>query len=202
MNIYLDMDDVLCDSAGAYTDLLAREFGTKIDFEDIFSFNLQHSFGLDDEQNSHLFARAHEPEFVLNLDPIDGMASVLREWGREGHTISIVTGRHTSAWHDSLQWLKNHGVVHHSFIMVDKYGWEATDHRRAITLSEMSQIDFDIGVEDSPKMAAYLANQMNLEVLLFDRPWNRRHTLSTRERRCLDWKEIDQEVKRAAKNGG
>ncbi|MGI9538393.1 MAG: hypothetical protein ACR2PB_15080, partial [Desulfocapsaceae bacterium] len=54
-SIYLDLDDVLCDTAVAYLDLIDREFGLQVDFEQIFSFDLQKSFGLSDEANLHMF---------------------------------------------------------------------------------------------------------------------------------------------------
>ena len=64
MNIYIDMDDVLCDTAGAYIDLAAREFGKHVAFNDIFSFNLQKSFGLSDEEYRRFFELGHQPRRV------------------------------------------------------------------------------------------------------------------------------------------
>lgn len=191
MNIYIDMDDVLCDTAGAYANLLAHEFGKRVGFDEIFSFDLQKSFDLDDEENRRLFTKGHEPEFIQNLNPIEHMLPVLQSWHHRGHHISVVTGRHTSAWSQSLKWLEMHGVPYHSFIMVDKYGWSDTDERIAISLDELSSIEFHVGVEDSPKMADFLTSMMHLPLLLFDRPWNRVYPIEGNVYRCCGWSELD-----------
>ncbi len=194
MNIYLDMDDVLCDTAGAYLALLAREFDLHVDFEEVFSFNLQKSFGLDDAQNRHLFGRAHEPEFILGLKPLEGVLNVLRNWEEMGFSLSILTGRHTAAAEASLQWLEDRKIPYHSFTMVDKYNWNGTDEAIAITLEQLACMPFDIGVEDSPKMADYLTREMALPVLLFDRPWNRTYKTGVKSCRCRGWQQVEAAV--------
>ncbi len=194
MNIYLDMDDVLCDTAGAYLALLAREFGLHVTFEEVFSFNLQKSFGLDDAQSRHLFDRAHKPDFILALKPLEGMRKVLRNWEERGFSVSILTGRHTSAADSSRQWLEEWKIPYHSFAMVDKYNWSGTDEAVAISLAQLSCMQFDIGVEDSPKMADYLSREMALPLLLFDRPWNRSYEPCAKSRRCRGWQQVETAV--------
>jgi uncharacterized HAD superfamily protein len=190
MNIYIDMDDVLCDTAGAYAELLAREFGRTVAFEDIFSFNLQKSFGLSDEEYRRLFERGHEPDFIAGLRPLDGMLPVLDSWQNRGHRISVVTGRHTSAWSQSLKWLEQHKVPYHSFIVVDKYDRSDTDHSVAISLEELTTIGFDIGIEDSTKMADFISSRMRMPLLLFDRPWNKKYEAAPQMTRCCGWEEV------------
>lgn len=63
--------------------------------------------------------------------------------------------------------------------MVDKYNWSGTDKKIAISLAHMSRMNFDVGVEDSPKMADYLSSRMAMPVILFDRPWNRNYVIRT-----------------------
>ena len=190
MNIYIDMDDVLCDTAGAYTELLAREFGKRVAFDDIFSFNLRKSFGLNDEEYRRLFEQGHEPDFIGSLRPLEQMLPVLDSWHSRGHHISVVTGRHTSAWSQSLKWLEQQRVPYHSFIMVDKYDRSDTDHSIAISLEELTTIDFDVGIEDSVEMADFIASRMQMDLLLFDRPWNKAYEAGPQTTRCCGWGEI------------
>lgn len=190
MNIYIDMDDVLCDTAGAYADLAAREFGKRVAFDDIFSFNLQKSFGLSDDEYRRLFAQGHEPDFIAGLRPLERMLEVLESWQGLGHNISVVTGRHTSAWSQSLKWLDHHKVPYHSFIMVDKYNRCDTDHTIAISLDELTTIGFDIGIEDSTKMADFITSRMQMDLLLFDRPWNKAYETGPQTTRCHGWSEV------------
>ena len=59
-----------------------------------------------------------------------------------------------------------------SFMMVDKYDRFETQNTIAVSLSELAEKSFYFGVEDSPTMARFLAEQMGVPVKLFDRPWN------------------------------
>ena len=171
--IYLDLDDVICNTAVAYLELIHREFGLEIAFDNIFSFNLQKSFGLSDSATRHLFTCGHSPEFILTIDILDGAKEAIENWRAQGNLIHIVTGRHTSAYQASLEWLANHELGYDSFTMVDKYGWEDTDHDLAVTLDEIRGRHYSFGIEDNVKMAEFLSGSMGLPVLLHDRPWNR-----------------------------
>ncbi len=172
-SIYLDLDDVLCDTAVAYLGLVDREFGRQIHFENIFSFDLQKSFGLSDEQNSHMFHCAHQPEFILNIGIFEGVRAILQEWRRQGHRIHIVTGRHTASYRATLDWLEQHAICYDSFTMVDKYGWQDTDHDLAVPLAEIRDRSYSFGIEDNIEMTRFLSQEMGIPVLLHDRPWNR-----------------------------
>ena len=50
--IYVDMDDVLCETAANLCRLAEREFGRHVDYADVFAFDLQKVFGLTDHRNS------------------------------------------------------------------------------------------------------------------------------------------------------
>ena len=190
MRIYVDMDDVLCDTAGAYLRLLRQEYDKDIAFDEIFSFNLQESFDLAEEEMAVLFRRAHEPDFILEMEPIHHMKHVMDTLNVKGDTIAIVTGRHTSAYEASQQWFIKWSIPYHSFTMVDKYGWPDTDRDRAISLDDLSSFDYDIGIEDSPKMAEFLSGGLNIPVLLFDRPWNKSYPANSLCTRCDSWEEV------------
>lgn len=190
MNIYVDMDDVLCDTAGAYLRLLEQEFGKTVAFEDVFSFNLKESFNLTENEMAFLFSRAHEFDFVLAMEPIVGVKQILDMVHERGDTIAIVTGRHTSAYEASLEWFSTWSIPFHSFTMVDKYGWAGTDLARAIALEDLSNLDYDLAIEDSPKMASHLIENLDIPVLLFDRPWNRSYPSSEKCTRCIGWNEV------------
>ena len=190
MKIYVDMDDVLCDTAGAYLRLLKQLYGKDIAFNEVFSFNLKDSFDLSEDEMAFLFRRAHEPDVLLEMEPIHYMRQVLDMLSAKGDTIAIVTGRHTSAYEASKQWFVKWSIPCHSFTMVDKYGWPDTDLDRAISLDELSNFNYDLGIEDSPKMAEFLSKSLNIPVLLFDRPWNKRYSGNSCCTRCEGWKEV------------
>ncbi|MDJ0621543.1 MAG: HAD hydrolase-like protein [Desulfocapsaceae bacterium] len=188
--LYIDLDDVLCDTAGAYLRLIKQEFNLDIAFEDVFSFDLKRSFGLSDEQNKHMFKLAHSKEFVLELEVIDGVQKILVDLHNKGIKLAIVTGRHTSAYLSTQQWLDSQAIPFDSLVMVDKYGWPETNPAIAVSLDQLDLTRYTMCIEDNPDMVAYLSDIHGKQVLLFDRPWNREIQESQQVRRFSSWKEL------------
>jgi uncharacterized HAD superfamily protein len=188
--IYVDFDDVLSDTTGAFLKILEREFGKRVDFDDISSFDLKVSFNLSDSEYAHFFQRVHQAEVIMAFPPIQGAIGTLDNWNRLGYQISIVTGRLTTAYEASLDWLAKHKVPYHSFTMVDKYSRENIDTKIAISMQEFSEKKFGLAIEDSPTMALHLSLKMGIPVALMDRPWNRTVDLNHNIRRYASWAEI------------
>ena len=171
--IYVDLDDVIAKTTCHYVDILKREFGRTVDFEDITSFNLQDSFSLSDSEYEYFFSLVHEPEIILELEPLEGSIDVLNAWSGQGYKISVVTGRLTSTYESSLEWLRGNNVPFDAFIMVDKYSRPVVDRNIAITLDRIAEMEFSLAIEDSVDMVRFIRQRMNSAVVLFDRPWNR-----------------------------
>jgi len=188
--IYVDMDDVLCETARALLAIAEREFGKTIPFDQLNTFEVGEACGLESHEIQELFRLAHHPEELLAMAPIPEAVQVLNEWSEAGHEIAIVTGRPPASYEASLEWLERHRLPFHDFTIVDKYGRFATENTIAITLAEFASRKFSFAVEDSPTMANFLAAEMSVPVALLDRPWNRldgAHALVTRYNH---WREI------------
>jgi len=187
--IYVDMDDVLCETARALLAIAEREFGKTIPFDQLNTFEVGEACGLEIHEIHELFRLAHHPEELLAMAPIEEAASVLNEWADAGREIAIVTGRPPSTYDVSRAWLERYRVPHHDFVMVDKYGRFATENTIAITLEELATRRFSFAVEDSPAMAEFLAKEMKTPVALLDRPWNQieEHPLITR---LVNWRNV------------
>jgi len=188
--IYVDMDDVLCETARGCLAIIQREFGKRMSYECLTDFNLGESCGLDDQETAELYRIVHHPDELLKLEPIAGAVSTLREWSDVGYEIAIVTGRPPPTREPSLAWLRKESVPYHSFTVVDKYGRFAADSDSAVTLAELASRRFSFAVEDSPIMAMHLAERMAVSVQLFDRPWNQTAAEHPRIRRVNDWDDV------------
>jgi uncharacterized HAD superfamily protein len=195
--IYVDMDDVLCETARGCLAVIEREFGIRIAYEQLTTFNLGQACGLGPEETAELYRIVHQPDELLKLAPIEGAIPTLNQWLAAGYRIAIVTGRPPITAECSLEWLARAQVPYHSFTVVDKYGRFATENT-AVSLSELANHQFSFAIEDSPTMANYLAAIMGVEVKLFDRPWNRTCATHPKIARCRHWSEIAQ----AFPNGG
>ena len=188
--IYVDMDDVLCQTAQHFLTILERDFGKKFSFEQLTDFDVGEACELTVKERKELYRIVHHDDELLSIPPIPGAVEVLQQWSAARYEIAIVTGRPPDTYESSVQWLKKHGVPHNKTLIVDKYGRFAPDGSQCISLEALRNHSFCWAVEDSPIMALYLASQMKVPVALLDRPWNRKDTHHELVSRHKDWIEI------------
>lgn len=196
MNVYVDFDDVVSETARYFCDLLPRLFGKTVRYEDIKFFNLQKSFDLCDADYRRMMEVAHREEELLVYRETEDAAYMLNKWLSEGHNVQIVTGRPYSSREGTEKWLLGHGVKKIPIIFVDKYGREqplsGSDSERALTVDEFSELKFDFAVEDSPAAFEHLRKIDGCTVAVFSRPWNSDMKLDGKTFvRCRNWKDID-----------
>ena len=199
MNIYIDFDDCLCETARFFTGFVKKYFHKNIPYEDMHSFNLQESFRMTDEQYKDMMIMAHSPERLLELEETPGASEVVNSWMDRGHTISVITGRPSSAYEPSRRWLDGHGLERAGLFCLNKYGRDTLlkDSTFTLELEDYRAMRFDLAVEDSPMAFQYFAHLPELRVCVFDRPWNRRCDFpNSGYRRCVNWEEIDAEFEK------
>jgi uncharacterized protein len=192
--IYVDLDDVLCETARHFLFILEREFNKRIAYDQLTDFDVGLSCGLRPAQAEELYRIVHRTDELLQMMPIDGAISTLRQWTKEGYQIAIVTGRPPDSYEPSLEWLSRYRVPYESFSMVDKYSRFATENTVAIHLDELAQREYCWAVEDSLPMAQFLATRMQLPVALIDCPWNRTSTDHVNVGRYGDWPTLAQQM--------
>lgn len=194
MKIYIDFDDVICETAKHITKLAKELFGIELPYREMQFFNLQKVFELSDAQYNELMETCHTPENLLTYEETPYASSVINKWIDAGHEVSVVTGRPFDAYEPSRKWLDNHGLERAALYTVDKYGREKNvqSYTYAMTLEQLYSMDFDFAIEDSPVAFEHVLHFKNCKVAVFDRPWNRESELpNERFVRCSDWLEID-----------
>lgn len=194
MKVYIDFDDVICET-GRYFTILAKElFGIDLPYSEVQFFNLQKSFNIDDEQYDRLLRAGHEPKHLLAYDETPGASTTINKWLDDGHEISIITGRPFDSYEPSRKWLDDHGLSRVPLFCVDKYGRESfnQDCTYSLKLEELYAMTFDFAIEDSPEAFVHLLHFDNCKVAIYDRPWNSKAAFPSESFvRCLNWREID-----------
>lgn len=185
--IYVDMDDVLCQAARHFLVVVEREFGKRIEYEQLTNFDVGHACGLRAEERDDLYRIVHRPEELLRMEPVEGALPALHKWQQEGFEIAIVTGRPPESYEPSLEWLATHRIPYSSFTVVDKYSRFRSEKTMAISLRELAARRFCWAVEDSLPMAEYLADQMKVTVALIDCPWNQTDAAPVQVTRYAGW---------------
>ena len=79
MNIYIDFDDCLCETARAFSKLAQEMFNKHVPYEQIHYFELERSFDLNVEQYERFMLRGHDPEVLLSYDATPGAAEIINE---------------------------------------------------------------------------------------------------------------------------
>lgn len=194
-SIYVDFDDVLSETARTLADIVAMRFQRKIAFEDIHSFDLCISFGLDPRQQEVLIQMFHDAEILESIPPVEGAAEGLRIWQDAGYAIHVVTGRPPETCQPSENWLKHHNIPYEAITFVDKYGrgHQTIPGVNQMSLTDLKSRQFDLIVDDSPDMAILFGKQTKQSVALFDRPWNQQlgsFEAQPNVMRCHNWQEL------------
>ena len=194
MRIYIDFDDVLCETA-RHLSVLARElFSSQVPYEAIRVFDLKEAFTLSDAEIDHLMDHAHRTEFLTHLAPAPGGLEAIRALEACGHSLAIVTGRPATSHDGSCGWLRKHGLAHLDMIYFDKYGRAPANPPpgtpKTLSRDEFERLHFDVAIDDSPTALDLLAHRQNCTVIVYDRPWNQRYLAAPAMRRCGSWQEI------------
>jgi len=190
--IYVDMDDVLCETARRFLVVIEREFGKQIAYDALTDFDFERSCNLTPGERAKLYEIVHLDDEILSIEPIPEAIDVLNGWVGAGYEIAIVTGRPPDTFAVSMEWLARFKVPYHSFTVVDKYGRFQTENTVGLSLTELAAQQFCWAVEDSLPMAKFLATEMKLPVALLNRPWNQADTEPAQVSRYYHWREIGQ----------
>ena len=195
MKIYIDFDDVICETAKYFTKIAKELFGIDLPYQQVQFFNLQKTFDLNDEQYDRLMEAGHLPENLLSYEETPGASETINKWVDEGHEVSVITGRPFNSYEPSRKWLDQHGLERVPLFCVDKYGRETfvQDFTYNMTLEQLYGMTFDFAVEDSPAAFEHVMHFDNCRVAVFDRPWNQTSEFPNDNFvRCKNWREIDE----------
>ena len=202
MRIYIDFDDVLCETALAFTRIAKEMFGINVPYREVQFFNLKKTFDLTDSQYEELMKAGHFPDNLLNYEETPGASETINKWVDMGHEVFIITGRPFNSYEPSRHWLNEHKLERVPLYCVDKYGREncKQDYVYNLTLEQLYEMSFDFAVEDSPAAFWHVSHCEGCRIAVFNRPWNIREELpDDRFIRCEGWKEVDKvfEIKEA-----
>jgi 5'' nucleotidase, deoxy (Pyrimidine), cytosolic type C protein (NT5C). len=178
MRVFVDFDDVLCETASCLSGLAASLFGCKVAYQEIITFDLQEAFSLSDRELEELMSHAHNDDYLATLPATVGSVEAIRGWIADGHEVVVVTGRPPSCHRGSKAWLDSYGLSELPLIHLDKYG--RTKPSPAVgglpanySPADLVGMGFDVAIDDSPTALDLLAKKLpGVEIMVFNRPWN------------------------------
>lgn len=201
MKIYVDIDDVLCETAVSLCDMAERVFGRRVEYRNVREFDLQNVFGLSDSEMGRFRDLSHEPEFLASFAVTPGAVEGLRALVVAGHSVDLVTGRPASSHIGTEMWLDSAGIDGLTVTYVDKYGRSQIygcnpGDPPTIGMDELAAREYDVAIDDSPLVLSKLAAWHKTCVLVYDRPWNAGFGLAQNMSRIGSWAEALAAVRR------
>ena len=173
MKVYLDFDDVLCETFAELERFARAAFGKDPEPGKSVRFDLHESLGLTNEEYRLFMDRFHA-EKLLSIPEIPGACAALRAWIAAGHEPVVVTGRPVSAAADSARWLADRGLAGVPVLHVDKYArFPDPAAPGVVPFPALSSMGFGLAVEDAPAALDVLARSRLCPYAVFERPWNR-----------------------------
>jgi uncharacterized HAD superfamily protein len=207
--VYIDFDDVLCQTAHTFIDVVEREFGRRYAFEDIRFFNLEKSFHLTPEEYDTLMTLVHDPNVLRIMEPMPGVLDVLNDWQTRGVRTIIVTGRPPATEPACHEWLDRHHVPYERIVFVDKYSRANAENPNVQLFKphELADMGFALAVEDAPAMVQFLVEHTTIPIALLDRPWNRdlgfsHDAMAQQITRCHGWPAVAELLSARARYSG
>lgn len=193
--IYIDLDDVACETCERLADFACRHFDRDVTVESMFDYDLRKSFNFDEETYRSYMKKFHATE-LLDIPETPDACNVIRSWAEDGFDPVIVTGRPTYSNATTLEWLANHGLGGIRVLHVDKYAklFNAAEDPLITPFPALLGMNVKFAVEDAPNAIRMISETHLCPFVLFTRPWNRNYTLPKTDLphyRADRWTEID-----------
>ena len=77
MRVYIDFDDVICETAMHFCCIAKELFDIDLPYQEVQFFNLKKSFDLDDAQYEELMKAGHLPQTLLAYEETPGASEII-----------------------------------------------------------------------------------------------------------------------------
>lgn len=156
LRISLDVDGVLADVNTPWLQRYNQRAGTAYQFQDMVDWGF-HGIGATTAEMMPLY------DLVWNEDwpevkclASSSLIGALTEIAQ----VDLVTSRTTSTIKSLQRWLRSHGIPDLNIILNEQHRSKA-------------DLDYDVYIDDDPRLAAAIAGRPRQRLLLVDQPWNR-----------------------------
>jgi uncharacterized HAD superfamily protein len=184
LRIGVDLDGVLAEPMTVWCELYSKRHGESLSLEDIRAWEVWKVVKISRDE----FFRTLDDAWIeweripATEEDVGQHVKLLREFG----TVDVVTGRSVRTVGPAKEWLKTHSIPYDRFVRTES------------TLAKI-HLDYDVFVDDSPRLMELIASRSVARGILYTRPWNRDAHLPTVIRRVTKWAEIPSIVRATSK---
>jgi uncharacterized HAD superfamily protein len=188
MKIGIDLDEVVMELIKPFLDFYNKKYKKNHSFEDWISYDFLRDIG-EISESSDVFTEFFTTDFYSNAKLIEGAEQAIKEIGKN-HDIFFITSRSKKISKQTEEHLKEF-FPELSFTLIhsgDVFGEAKTK----------AEICNDLGIcfylEDNPDFCLNCAEN-NINVFVFDRPWNKNIKDHQNITRVFSWEDILGKIK-------
>ena len=184
LRIGVDLDGVLAEAMIVWCELYNERYGRSLSLEDIRAWDVWKLVNIQRDEFFRILDHAwsHWERIPPTEDDVGEQVRLLREFG----TVDVVTGRSARTVASAKQWLKAHSIPYDSFVRTES------------TVAKI-RLNYDVFVDDSPRLINLIASRSIALGILYTRPWNRDTQIPSVVRRVTRWAEVPPIVRDASK---
>ena len=171
MNIAVDIDEVMANFLEQFIQFQEKEYGKRVQFENITSYSLKDFFGVSEKEEIRQIYEFYTTEFFRNIKPIPNSKESLEKLKGQGHRLFVITARQSHIENETIEWVNTHYPGIFEDIIITNEGAKTTSYERKADVC--TTLGAHIIIEDSFKNA-YESAQKGMKAILFNKPWNRR----------------------------
>ncbi len=189
MKIGIDIDDVLVEFAKGYLNKYEEKYEKKVNFEDIFSFDLWKPLGISKQEAIDLADSYYDSLEFDNIGVLEGAKSALREISKN-YEIFLITSRPIKLKEKTNNFINQHfSGIPLRIIFSNDFFSQGMKSKAQICEEE----GIKLIIEDNKNYSALCAKK-GIKVFLFDKPWNKNFKRKNIER-VYNWSEILERLK-------
>ena len=190
MKIGVDIDEVLAEFIRGYLNFYKCLGGRNILFEEVFDYDFWKVIGVDRSETFHLADLYYGSKYFEDISLVDGAERGIRELSKNNE-LFLVTARPIKIKEKTELFIQKYfsDAVLGIFYSGDVFNSQGNFKSNICKMNEISLI-----IEDNFNCALDCA-RAGIDVLLFDKPWNRNHEVNGPIKRVKDWNEILENIK-------
>ncbi len=187
MKIAVDLDGVLAEPMSLWCKLYNEQHHTHLTLRDIKQWDVPSLLNISNEE----FYRTLDSAWMRweEIPATEGNLSEKVSAAAKYGNIDIVTGRSEKTVKPSITWLEHQGITFEKFVRVAR-------------IHDKVSLDYDVYVDDSPRLFNQLLSRLTGHGILYTRPWNRDIRENSRIYRVKNWEEIPAVLNRLSIDDG
>lgn len=187
--IAVDIDEVLAEFIPSYLQFYNLRNGTNFNIQDIFSFNLWESLGIEREEAVKIVFEFYGSDFFKRIKPIPFSVEAISKLSEKNHP-SIITSRPESVREETIEWThKYFPGMFREFHFTNQFSNNGAKKNKSDFCIENG---YSLLIEDNASYANECARR-GIDVFLMEQPWNRK-TLHPKIVRVRNWNEIQRRL--------